>query len=294
MSADAILTLLQGKSSVRLLTGSFVGFDVAGGRMLVDFDQGRVPAHPVTAWRPEPTSLVWVAVVDGVAYVVGPAVNPPADGTVVSTASGIATISTDIGNIEATYNSGVTLTAGQEVKLLAGNGYHVIGVKSTSPAAKVAEEAPGATVRGHTVEFGARGDSGSYRAGSGWWQSQVWASDNNLGAWFYDNTIADTIPAHATGFTVEIYLSVVQKYGSAPNFALHSYATRPGGSPSLSSSTAVSFGGSGWLTLPASFGDALKSGGGSRGIGLNHGGYNKFASPAADPMSGRLRISYTA
>jgi len=291
--ADVILKLLQGKSSVRVLPGFFRGFDTPGGRMLVEFDKGNVPAHPVTPWRPKMNEPVWVQIVDGVAYVLGPTVNPPADGVVVGTGSGIAVISTDIGDVDATYNSGVTLTAGQEVKLAAGNGYHVIGVKSTSPAPGTSPGGGGGGSGEFTIEFTAV-DAGSWRSGSGWWQSQPWASDNNKGAWFYGNKIPDTIPAHATINHVEVFVVPVYTFGSPPNFAIHNHASKPGGEPSLGAATAVGYSGAGWVTLPSSFGDALKAGGSDRGVGLLQGGYHKFASLAQDARSGTLRISYTA
>ena len=132
--AGAILGLINGKSRVRFIAGFYRGLD--GLRVLVDFDGGEVPCSTATAYRPAMNEPVWVAVVDDVPYMVGPTRPLPADATVVSTDAGIATLTTDIGTLTATYELGATLSAGQGVKLLWGGDLpHVVGVKSTSPAA---------------------------------------------------------------------------------------------------------------------------------------------------------------
>lgn len=48
----------------------------------------------------------------------------------------------------------------------------------------------------------------------------------------------------------------------------------------------------GWNTLPAGWFEQLMGGGGYFGIGLNQGGYNKFASLAEDGLSGALRMKW--
>jgi hypothetical protein len=287
--ATEVLKLLEGKSNVRMVAGNFRSLD--GLRAVVDFDGGRVPAHFATAWRPVVNDPVWVLVADGVAWLVGPTAPAASDGVVVSVASGLATIDTDIGQIIATYDQGATLTAGQEVKLLASGGYHVVAVKSTSPVAP--EPAPGGGGSGggggaeQTQTFLAV-DSGSYQ--SGWWTRRVYASSSNQGVYVYGTKIADTIPASAVILSVDIFLSAVQIFGGDPIFTTHAYGSRPGGDPGLSGGVAVDVNGTGWWPLPAWFGDGLKAGGGALGVGTNHGGYNIF--DAAPGESGSLRIRY--
>jgi hypothetical protein len=288
--SEAMLRLLAEKTQVRTLTGEYRGLD--GDRFTVDVGGGRVPAYPLADYLPAVNERVVVWLVDDVAFVAGPVAVHPVDGTVVSVSSGIVTVSTTAGNIEATHTLGTTPTAGQYVKLLWGGDTPHALLKSTSPAGGTAADNPTpGTAKSYDQTFGARGDSGSY--GSSWWTAQVWSSDNNLGAWFYGTRIADTIPSGATIKRVRIYLSAEQIFGSPMNIGLHNHATRPGGSPTIGSTVALAPAG-GWLDLPLSFGNALRRSGGQRGIGIVHGGYHIFRSVAQDGQSGALRINYTA
>lgn len=284
LDAREVLIRIGEKSTVKVIAGNFRGLD--GLRALVDFDGGRVPAHFATSWRPVVNDDVWVMVVDGVAWMIGPTAPPASDGTVASVAGGLATISTDIGEIYATYNQGVTLTAGQQVKLISNDGYHVVGVKSTSPAPPEVPPA-GGSVGAETTQTFTPVDSGSFQ--SYWWTSRVYSSSSNQGCWFYGSKIPDTIPANAEILAVQINLSAVQIQGGDPTFVTHGHKTKPSGHPGLGSGTAVDVTGSGWYDLPLSFGNALRAGGGAFGVGCPGGGYNIFAGGSP---SGDLRIRY--
>ena len=287
--AATVLALLAGKSKVKVVSGFYRGLD--GLRVLVEFDGGLVPCSTVTAYRPALNEPVWVASVDDQLFLLGPTRPLPADATVVSTASGIAELTTDIGGVSATYESGATLSAGQRVKLMWGGDMpHVISVKSFDPDAVVPPGASGSGVKEYTKTFTAT-QAGSY--GSSWWQSQVWSSDNNLGAWFYGSKIPDTIPSGATIQWIEIYLSPQQIFGSPANFGLHNHTSKPGGAPTIGSLTATAPH-AGWLRLPTSFGNALRRGGSAKGIGIEHGGFHIFRSLSEDAQSGALRIRYRA
>ncbi|KQQ65087.1 hypothetical protein [Microbacterium sp. Leaf320] len=285
---DAIFDMFGDKSNVRMVAGAYRGLD--GLRAVVDFDGGRVPAYFGSAWRPVVNDAVWVQIIDGVAWLMGPTAPLASDGTVVSVAGGLATISTDIGNIVATYNTGATLTAGLPVKLLAHGGYHVVGVKASTPVAPTPDPGGGGGGTVVTQTFTPI-DSGSFQSGR-WWTGQVVAGDSNQGCWFYDLKMPWTIPASAVGSSLEIYLNPVRISGADPIFTTHAHATKPGGSPGLVGGAPVDVTGAGWYPLPLSFFTALKSGGGSAGVGLNHGGYNIFASIAQDPQCGAIRTTY--
>lgn len=286
MTADAakLLELIDGKSSVRVIAGNYRGLD--GLRALVDFDGGRVPAHFATSWRPALNDAVWVMVVDSVAWLVGPTAPLASDGSVVSVASGLATISTDVGTVVATYNSGVTLTAGQQVKLLAHNGYHVIGVKSTSPTAPEVPGGPG-TGGGRVTQTFTAIDSGSFQVS--WWNADVWSSANNRGCWFYGSKICDTIPDTAVIVAAEIYLPPPIKLLGARPFGRHPYATKPGGAPSITATSTLP-GTSGWVPIPTSLIDHLKVNVG--GFGFDLGGYNIWPGTQRDGQSGAVRVTY--
>jgi hypothetical protein len=163
---------------------------------------------------------------------------------------------------------------------------------STSPAPVTAPPVGASGAATHVDPFTAV-DSGSYGSGR-WWTNQVYASDSNLGAWFYGTKIADTIPSSATIQKVEIYVGqATQISGAAPVFATHPYTSKPGGSPTLSPVAAVGIA-PGWVDLGGagiSIGNVLRNSGGSFGVGVDHGGYNIFPSLAQDGQSGALRIT---
>jgi len=282
---EVILELFKNKSKVQLLPGNYRGVDEL--RVVVDFDGGRVPAHPTTAYRPEVNESVWVAVVDGVAYMLGPTTPKPAEGTIVSTDSGIATVDTDLGEVEATYLSGATFTPGDAVKLFWSNGCHVLGVLSTSTTAGEVPPAPGGSGARVTTTFTAI-DSGSYQDGYGWRINDVWSSASNSGAWFYGTKIRDTIPDSAAIVSAEIYLPLLKDLGSFP-FGRHGSASKPGG-PVTITATSTLPGKSGWVPIPTSLIDDLKVNVG--GLGFALGGYNIWAGTQRDGLSGAVRVTY--
>jgi hypothetical protein len=286
--SQTVLKLIGDKSRVQMVRGYYRGLD-DGLRVLVDFDQGRVPAHPMTPYRPAINESVWVMVVDNVAYMYGPTVPKPPEGVVVSVASGLVRVQTDIGVFRATYESGASFSAGQLVKLYwSGEKPHVLCIMSTA----VDEATPGGgglTVLSDRTETFTAVDSGSF--GTSWWTPQVWSHVDHVGAWFYGSKIADTIPSTALILSVEVFLSALQISGAASNFATHTSVSRPAGSPTFSVTSAVTPA-AGWVTLPVAFGNRLRAGGGGFGVGVVHGGDHKFDSVSGDPMSGAVRIRY--
>jgi hypothetical protein len=291
---DALLRALQGRAKVKILQGTFVAQSTFG--CTVDVGVGssssRIPAFLGTSFLPEINEPVWVWNIDKQWFVMGPVASKPDRGTVVSVASGLVTLTSSLGTTVICPYTGTTPSAGQTMKLLWHGGPFAM-LMSTSPAGNTAPPAPGGGATTHQDVFMAN-DAGSYGPipSGRWWTSQVYASDNNLGAWFYGTKTADTIPAGATIQKVEIYISPSLISGSAPNFAVHGYSANPGSSPSMATVAAVGISG-GWITLPSSIGNNLKAGGGYLGVGLNHGGYNILHSLAEDGWSGALRITST-
>jgi hypothetical protein len=285
---DAIFDLINAKTKLRPLVGTFVSatstgctVDVGGGRMQARFGSSYLPEvnEPVNVWFID----------DDTAFMMGPTVAKPSKGTVVSVAASLVTLNTDFGQIATPY-IGSTPTAGQVMALRWHGGPVAMGVLSTSPPPPAPPPAPPTSTSTHQDVFTAI-DAGSYNR-YGWLQKQVWASDSYQGAWFYGTKVSDTVPSSASIQSVEIYLSIESMFGAAPNFALHSSATKPSGAPAYTSVQAMSPT-QAWFTLPAAWGDALKAGGGQFGVGLNHGGKNVFRSLAQDGMSGALRITST-
>ena len=283
---DAFLTALNGKSKVTILAGTFVS--ATASNMVVDVGGGRIPAQSLTDYLPEINENIWVLFVDGKPFVVGPTATIPDRGTVVSAAGGLVTLTPPFGdNITCPYGGATAPTAGQVWKLTKTGGYFAVALMSNSPAPNVAPAGGFGGAKAHTDYFTAI-DAGSYGSGR-WWTPNPYGSDNNQGAWFYGSKISDSLPASAVISSVSIWASTIQISGANPNYALHSYMSKPGGAPSFGAQQAAACGG--WITLPTAWGNSLKHGGGSYGIGVNHGGYNIFKSLAQDGFSGRLRIA---
>lgn len=284
--SEEVLRALADKSKITVLTGQFVEASSSG--YTVDVGGGRIPAALGTSYLPEVNESVWVWFIDGKPFVIGPTLAKPDRGTVVDVNSGLVQLTTDLGTVLTPYG-GAAPTAGDVMKLTWHGGPYAMSVMSVSPPPNVAPPASVGGAKVHTDEFAAI-DAGSFISGR-WWTDMVYADASNLGAWFYGTKIADTVPSDAVIQRVDIFISE-QTISGTPNFALHSHLTKPAGAPSLSSSTAVAIA-HGWVQLPTSFGNALRAGGGQRGVGLNHGGNSILHSRAQDGQSGSLRITST-
>lgn len=283
--SDAIIAALATKSKVTVLSGTFVSADNT--HIIVDCGNGRVPCFPLVPYLPNVGETVYVLFIDGVPYAMGPTLVKPNQGTVVSAAGGLVTLTTSFGSMALPYTTTITPTAGQVMYIIwqGGQGF-AVSVMSVQPAQAAPPPPPASTTKQHSDTFRAIA-SGSYQSGR-FWTSEVYASTTNLGEWIYGNKIADTIPASAIMGSIQIYCAMKQIFGSDPNFALHS-DTSLSGSPSLGGTTAVGIT-QGWVSLPQSYGNLLRRGGGKFGVGVVHGGFQIFKSVAEDGLSGALRI----
>lgn len=294
---DALLNLVSGLSRVTTRVGVYVGND--GNTALVDMGDQRVPVAFATAWVPEINEPVYVDTIDGVSRLVGPTKPKPGMGVVVTVSGDYVTVMTDFGDFVMPY-------AAPEVDAPAPSSGDSVGIDwssgpkcyrlstSPDPVAPPPDPGGGGGLQTFTQEFRAV-DAGTTHPNGDWWQREVWAADGNVGAWFFGNQIRDTIPSGAEFVSLEVSINRIQRFGSAPNWALHDLE-RKSGTPGFFNQVPWHPGGNDWQTPPnaGSWFDALKGGGNARGIGLNRGGYNKFASLAQDGRSGALRISWRA
>jgi hypothetical protein len=288
-----LLTLISDKTKTAVELGNFRGLD--GNRAVVDVGGGRIPAEFATAYLPEVNDAVQVLFIDGKPYLLGSALPKPGEGEVVSVEGNIAVLSTEVGEVRSPYPAGLLVVPGDVVKLMWSDGPFVLDVMSTSPPRPTPPGPPSEGGQDRNETFTALGSSGSWQInGSRWSSDQPRASDGYLGAWFYGSKIADTIPAGAVLKSIDVYFRYASKFGSPPNVGLHSQTDR-GGAPDVTDQFgwAVS---DGWNAVPADkrdlFFNGLKAGGGKRGIGLRHGGVNRFASVGEDALSGAIRISW--
>lgn len=292
-SADEVLRKLGGKSNVQILPGEYRG--LSGLQVTVDFGGGLVPADSAMEGLPVVGDPVWVMTIDGHSpMMLGYTTPKPGNGTVTSATGNTANVSTAIGLIrDVPFPAGLLdeTSVDAVVKLFWSEGPFILAVMSEAPAVDPGEGGGGSS-GGVQERLISAIQTGSYRSGSGWWQSQVWASDGNLGIWGYGSQIPDTVPATAVPVSIEIWISPVLISGDPPNFGVHGLGGTTGApEPTFALVTPVPVTG-GWVRLPDSFLDALKAGSGFVGVGVAHGGFNKFASRDEDAQSGRLRIRW--
>jgi hypothetical protein len=279
----ALLTLTSAATTVQYIPAKYVGLN-ADGTVTVNINGAQVPATPTTVARPVVNDPVAVLALDQLLLMLGPTSTPPPRGTVVTAAGGIATLTTDVGTVSATY-SGTAPAVGALVKLAWSDGAHILGVLTgtlTPPPVDLTDADGGGTP--HTDTFTAV-DAGTFQTGR-WFQAQPWAVDGAVGAWFYGTKVFDTLQG-ADVSRIQIYLPIVRHLSGAPMFGVHAYPGKAS-DPVVQSATAVPVGDSDWYDLPVSLGRFLANNVG--GIGLDGGGSTKFASLAGDGQSGALRI----
>lgn len=278
----ALKKKLAQASKVTTLVGQFVG--VENGEALVDAGGGRFPAA-LLGQLPEVASDVHVWFVNGQPFIMGPTKLLPTTGTVTVVSGLTVTVSTVVGTFTLPFLSWYGPQVGDVVKIAWGDMPIVLGVPSTKLPDPVAPSAPPSSDSMRRVDTFTAIDSGSYN--QRWWQDEIWASDNNTGAAFYGTKITDTLKGRTVD-KFEVYISAIQIFGSAPNFITHTSARKPSGNVSVANTNAVPVS-NGWVTLPKSMGQAIVDNGG--GLGVNHGGYNKFRSINEDRQSFALRIT---
>lgn len=213
------------------------------------------------------------------------AVYGPSQGTVVSVASGIATVTGDDGR-EYVYPAAVTVVSGNRVRLDHG-GHLVTSVYPGEPAETPYIPAPAPPTTGRGSATFRPIDSGNYRLGA-YQGSFVEVSDNRVAAYWYGTQIANTIPDGAT--VTKADLQLVERWdkipGTASHLGTHTQATRTG-PPTITG--AINVTGSGPVSILA-FADALKTGA-AFGVGFAAGfGWRQFDTFAA---SGALYMEWT-
>lgn len=292
-SEDAVAEKLATIKPWQVLVGSFV--EQSADLAVVDVGGARLSMPSVGTYFPIPNDPVRVLRTDQGPFLLGPAAPRAAGGVVTATGSPRITV-------EYPPGSGVTKLMGYPADVVPAvndlvvidwaSGGTVTAVVTALPDFDEPPAPPVSTSGGtQTIVFTAI-DSGNYQAG-GWWTNEVWASDNNDGAWFYGSKVKDTIPGGATVSKVEIYLPSYYTFGSAPNFRTHTDGTRPAGAPSYTATvTPLSSARTGWVILPTSVGDFLKANTG--GTGMKQGGFNKYRGTQTDAQSGALRITFNS
>lgn len=178
-----------------------------------------------------------------------------------------------------------------------------VGLPAPPPPPPPPPAAPPAPPQTGTSEFRSQ-DSGTWTQGYNWngyYGQNVYSGSGYVppssGHWFYANA-TQSLADKSTGAT-RLYLGARQRAGSynsavTVHFYRHTAASKGGSEPGRTHgpwdvSIPAGWGG-GWIGLPASFGEALKGGG---GISIVGDPYVGFASGAADPASGTLSVDWS-
>lgn len=290
-SEDAVAEKLATIKPWQVLVGKFVA--QSAGSAVVDVGGARITMPSLGTYFPLVNDAVRVLRADTGTFLLGPAVPKDARGIVTATGSPRITVEYPPGSGVSKlmgYPSTLTPAVNDLVVIDWASGGTVTAIVTALPDVDPPGEAPPVASSGpKTLVFTAL-DSGNWNGG--WWTNEVWASDNNHGAWFYGSKVKDTIPDTAVISKVEIYLPAYYQFGSDPNFRTHTHASKPAGAPTYTDTITPLVGArSGWVTLPTSVGDFLKANTG--GTGFRQGGFTKYRGTQADAQSGALRITYS-
>lgn len=272
----------------QVLTGTFITAN-PDGTVQVDFGAGPVGMLSAGVYWPVPGEPVRVLRVGSASVLIGPAVPKPTFGVVASVAA--TSVVVDFGaGIQETIGilAGYTPTIGDQVVIHRGSVATVLGTLAEIPPAPP-EPPPAPAPDTRTVTFSPTAAGTQNTGSSSFWTGDVWCGNTTIGAWFYGDSIARTIPDDAS--IVSGRISVSEFYnaypGSLAQLGTHTRKSKSGviavtGEHEISA-------GSGWKPLPIDFLNRLKTGD-AYGIATNHGGYHKFHGLAYS--SGRLEITF--
>lgn len=286
---DAVAEELARLRPWQVLVGTYV--DQSAGQAIVDVAGTRITIPSVGTYLPLPGDPCRVLRTDQATFLLGPAAPRASVGRVVASGSPRITVEYPPGSgIKRLmgFPKGTTPSVNDLVIIDWASGGTVVAVVTSTPEFQITPAPVSASGGRQTLVFTAL-DSGNWNGG--WWSNEVWASDNNHGAWFYGSKIRDSIPDSAAIVSVEIYLPAYYQFGDPPNFRMHSHDGKPGGAPAYTAPViALSGARSGWVGLPTSVGDFLKANVG--GTGMRQGGYTKYRGTQSDAQSGALRITF--
>lgn len=292
MSSNVLLRKFAQLPRVQSGTGVFVG--MVAGLARVNIQGSTIDIRCDGFYPPLPGMPVRVDTVNGVMRVVGPSQALSPRGTVTAVGGGSTTVTVEVDGTEYTlpvmagYSPSVS-----DVVVVNWSSGHVLGEEASAPEPETPDSGgSGGSERFTGLTVYPTG-SGKYDSSfSNWWGgSEVWASNNNDGAWFYSRRF--TALSGVDSFSrVDVYLPRIQESGSC-SIGLHPHQSRPGGAPSIGSLVALSDR-DGWVRLPTSWGVVLRDNP-SYGIGVTapSGGLNKWRGHSQDSQSGVLRFAGT-
>lgn len=290
-SSDIINRKLAEVPTITSKVGIFVSR--TGNSAKVNVGTSSVTLPFVGLYLPPPGHPVQLSSVNAQVVVTGPARPLPGVGKVTATGSPRATVTAWGVSYVLPYQTSYTPALNDDVAIVwSADGGLITGkVSAVSNVLPPDANSGGGSGAFHPAPFTAI-DSGTWRAGSGWWTPTVRANVDD-GAWFYGSKVKDTIPDTATIVSAFIYLPIQQIVVNAPGqLRLHIHPTKPAGAPTFTGSATGISAEPGWRQIPNSFIDYLKANDG--GIGFDGGGQWVNYGVSSDQLSGALDIAWTA
>lgn len=280
---------IQSIPRVQSFTGVF--FEMAGDLALVNLNGTQI-AVKCDGWAPPVQGMnVRLQVTDGVPRLVGPAQPLPTDGVIKFITGPVATVDVDGTDYQMRF-LGTAPTSGDTV-VIHWQSRTVLGKPGTYTPPPPPVEPPPIVPQPKPFANLLVQANGSGRYQTSWWGESPWASSNNDGIWTYGEAVRQAL-AGAWNIGAEIYLPLIQQLGNAA-YALHPHGSIPSGAPTLLEVTGMPAR-SGWVALPAGWGEWLRDNTGGIGVTAPGGGFNKWRGrygPERDDLSGALRFSGT-
>lgn len=276
---------------VHSFTGTFVRMD--GPLAVVNLNDTQIRVR-CDGWNPPiQDQFVRLESVDGAVRVVGPAQTAPAEGVVQSVSGSVVTVL--IGSLPYKLrflDTGAGDPVSGNTVIIDWASGTVLGKAGEAPPIPDPPPAPGgggAPFSDLVIQSVSSG-----RFDSRWWgNGDPWASNTNVGAWFYEG--AFTALAGVAGFSrVEVFLPLQSQLGNA-SIGIHPHPSQPPGGPGIGSTHPLPLGGrNGWVALPNGWGEHLRDNP-THGIGVTApgGGYTRWAGRPSNHLSGALRFAGT-
>lgn len=273
--------------TVSRVVGMFIEQD---GNLAVVEVNGSQVSIPMVGYQPYPGTPVWVETQNGRLVCAGSSYQFSPYGTVIASPSaGLVKIQVDDGpELDLPYRAGLTLTSGNRVEVNPVTRV-VQGVISVVPehGGSGGGSGSGAPFSNLLVQAA---DSGTSNGG-GYWQNSVNSDSAAGGAWFYGGRLISALKGVTAFSAVEVYLPLIYNRFSMPTIRLHSSAGKPGsGLPGFGSSASIASA-SGWVSLPTSWGAAMRDGNAGVGFAPVGGVMASWRGTGSDAMSGALRFS---
>ena len=290
-SADVVQRKLADVSRTRSVTGVFV--EMVGSLARVNV-QGSTVDVRCDGWNPPiPGMPVRVDVTNGSMRVTGPSQTLPARAEVLEDIeSGTrARITDGVSDWTLSVMAPYVPIPGDVVVVNWFSG-HVLGEEAAAPEVVVPPEQPQRPTSFENLLIQPGGSGKFDLSWSNWWGSDVWASNNNVGAWFYLGRFSALAGADIT--RVEIFLPPPHRAVGAAFIGLHGHAGIPGGNPGITNLIPLPTR-SGWVQLPTGWGAHLRDNPG-HGVGVTSGaGDNRWpgVGQAGGGQSGWLRFAGT-